>query len=860
MGNVVKIKIRLTSRDKYIIKKLKQLLMSAVPFIAFIAITYVCWFFLGMKYPQRIISAEELLSASTGGSSGFVFDENGRLVSTSGDPWVSFEWNDDPDIYTINVKLNEVIDGDSDSTRAELYLFYEDGSYRYYSKTVSAGDNSFFISSNSELTSIRFDLAVASDVIIDVDEIVVNGHISILKIAMNIAIYIFVFALMVIAFLYLLKKRINYSEIPKSKRGYYRIFAILLGIELCLLFIVINGYSVDSIFAITSNNLGLTLLILEGISLISLFLHITQKRMSFALSLPVIVLLSLAQFILIENLSCCAYGFSNTDYTCINLAIYMIPSLILLVVFRRIFFAISIPAIVYALLGIANHYYGQFRSNPLLFSDIINAGTAANVISEYDLSLNSKTVYMLLFGIGTCLVFCNDVGFKKLSYKTLRYNIVKIGALVVVILGLSYYVSANVPDFSSTNKAGWAPTAVTSSYGYAFTFAGYVKAMTVEAPDGYSAATVNEILSEYSDSDAVTSTPNIIIIMNESFADLPDIFGFETNEDVLPFIHSLIGTENVISGTLLTSSIGGGTANTEFEFLTGNSLYTLPLSCSPYGLYISSKQQSIAWRLSNLGYSTNAYHPYKANGYRRNANYPLLGFSSYYFLDTSNLPYAARIRSYISDSSDFANVIYLYENREEDSPFFMFNVTMQNHGGYQSGLENIYPLDENLQTAALKEYLTLINATDAAFAELIEYFSNVEEDTIILMFGDHQPGIDGILVGYGSSDDQAKYRSSFIIWANFDIDEATDVATSANYLSALLFEQAGLELTAYEEFLLDLYEEYPAMNAFGYYDSDGNWHERETAEEGTLLWQYCCMVYNNIFDKKSMIEEYFIGN
>ena len=101
----------------------------------------------------------------------------------------------------------------------------------------------------------------------------------------------------------------------------------------------------------------------------------------------------------------------------------------------------------------------------------------------------------------------------------------------------------------------------------------------------------------------------------------------------------------------------------------------------------------------------------------------------------------------------------------------------------------------------------------------MDYFSQVEEDTIILLFGDHQPGLgdetmsalegqytgDSALVETGN----LKYLSSFVLWANFDIEEASDVLTSPNYLRAMLLEQAGVPLTAYEQFLLQLQQEYP---------------------------------------------------
>ena len=146
---------------------------------------------------------------------------------------------------------------------------------------------------------------------------------------------------------------------------------------------------------------------------------------------------------------------------------------------------------------------------------------------------------------------------------------------------------------------------------------------------------------------------------------------------------------------------------------------------------------------------------------------------------------------------------------------------------------------------------------------LVDYFSQVDEDTIILMFGDHQPSLgeksyNELESFYGEeeakADSQAiRFQSSFVLWANFDLESASGVLTSPNYLRAMLLNAAGLELSPYERFLLEVQKEYPAMNAFGYYDADWNWHDR-TDENGQdeLLWQYQCMVYQNVFDKKHM--------
>ena len=141
---------------------------------------------------------------------------------------------------------------------------------------------------------------------------------------------------------------------------------------------------------------------------------------------------------------------------------------------------------------------------------------------------------------------------------------------------------------------------------------------------------------------------------------------------------------------------------------------------------------------------------------------------------------------------------------EPGRPFFMFNVTMQNHGGYSEDEPavdvTVTPVDKELQTPQMLEYLSLIRESDAAFKELTDYFSEAEEDTVILMFGDHQPSMDEGVSEFmdrkleerdGELDSQRRYYASFILWANFDIQEMSDVVTSPGFLRPLLLEAAG---------------------------------------------------------------------
>ena len=204
----------------------------------------------------------------------------------------------------------------------------------------------------------------------------------------------------------------------------------------------------------------------------------------------------------------------------------------------------------------------------------------------------------------------------------------------------------------------------------------------------------------------------------------------------------------------------------------------------------------------------------------------------------------------------------MYENRDPSKPFFMFNVTMQNHGGYDVAYNNF---QQQIKLTSTEEFcpkanrfLSLMYEADQAFAELVDYFSHVSEPTIILMFGDHQPSIEDEFVEslLGSElteltveQKQKRYVTPFILWANYNIDEGYIDRMSSNYLSTLLLQTAGIKTTQYNDYLSAIYSKLPVIDTTGYITADGTYHTYdETTEYTELLAGYEKVQYNNLFD------------
>ena len=357
--------------------------------------------------------------------------------------------------------------------------------------------------------------------------------------------------------------------------------------------------------------------------------------------------------------------------------------------------------------------------------------------------------------------------------------------------------------------------------------------------------------------------------MNESFADLKIINDFNTSEDYMPYIRSL--DKNTIKGNVHVSIFGATTPNTEWEFLTANSMAFVPYRTVPYQQYITRKSYSLATLLKEHGYSTYAMHSYYPQGYNRNIVYPLIGFDK--FLHMNNMKNVQYIREYPDDKSTYDNIISIFENKKENEKIFNFTLTMQNHGSYTDENFTNTIIAENGEYPKLNQYLSLIKESDNAFKYLLDYFKEYPEPVIILMFGDHQPYIEDEfydkLLSSRFEDTESKeakerkYITPYIIWTNYDYDYKSynipDI--SINYLSSLLLDVAEVDKSLYHEFLDNLREFVPVITGNGYTDVENNYYNfTDTTPFTNLIKQYNYLQYNNMFDKNNKLVELFTVN
>lgn len=554
----------------------------------------------------------------------------------------------------------------------------------------------------------------------------------------------------------------------------------------------------------------------------------------------------------------------DADIVFLNIFFFYIAAAALIFITGRTAPAIITVTLVPFVLSLINCYTVEFRGSPLFPWDLASYGTAASVLSEYTIVIWPKVALAIGAAVFICSTSVHMNIRVKFPIRPIRPILAAVFTAALIASGMYAQTDAVISDFGLYPYL-FTPTTLYNCNGFTVSFLMNLRYTTVPRPDGYDTSALSAAEDEYV-SDAASDAeemPNVIVIMNESFSDLSVIGDFTTNMPYMPFIDSL--EENTQKGKLHVSIVGGNTPNSEFEFLTGLSLGYLPAGSIPYQQYVTKETPSLALQLSSLGYRTIAMHAYASTGWKRNTVYPLLGFDESYFTDTDDFfAGASKARAYIKDESLYERLIDLYESHDSDDPLFIFAVTMQNHGGYAGIYNNFVPevsVDGFEDNEYLSNYFSLVRESDRAFGELIEYFENTDEPTVVLMFGDHQPNTSvtntmyknfggGIPASTDIERSESNYIVPYVIWSNTELSGETAQEISANYLSTVLVRSAGLPMTGSQKLLSELMTEYPVITGRTIIDSDGNYYPVTEYGMSDELKLYGGLEYSVLFDRK----------
>ena len=557
-----------------------------------------------------------------------------------------------------------------------------------------------------------------------------------------------------------------------------------------------------------------------------------------------------------------------------NFLLIGILELIFIVITNRVRLGTDIWAFICVMFNIVNHFVYEFRGTPAMASDIATVGTALEVADGYKIQFNFYTTVALVmlfdFIMLGRVIKCEPV-FKKVSHRLCGIAVMAI----VSVTGFSQLVMTDMVSNRGLYLSLFNPMRSYQQYGSIACFTRSIKLSVPEKPNGYSLKKVEEITSKYT-SDTVDPNkkrPNVIAVINEAFSD-PQVLGdIETNEDYMPFIHDLMKNGNCVSGTTYASIVGGQTANTEYEFLTGNSMAFLPKGTVAFQLYLRHAMPSLVTELKSEGYTGNsATHLQKARNYNRDKAYPLLGFDKFYDYTNMGVPFV-KMRNNATDQCTYDNITHDYEQQRKstDAPYFGYTMTIQNHSSYDVPFDNFDDkriVVENADAPDLGYYLSLIKYSDEMFENLINYYKNTNEPTVILLTGDHQPRIhdesmDSITNGewrnWNDEEMMRRYEVPFLIWANYDIDKKTVEKTSMNYLQTILMETIDGDLTGFQKFQQDIQKEIPVLTSNGYWGADGKFYsvDDKNSPYYDLIQEYAMLQYNDMMDYKNRVEDFF---
>ena len=445
---------------------------------------------------------------------------------------------------------------------------------------------------------------------------------------------------------------------------------------------------------------------------------------------------------------------------------------------------VSVPML---LCHMINAFKLTLRNEPFYPWDINLAGEATNIISGVSLHFSRSMVLAIAYvGIGVILALVMDILVLHRNRPGRRVSVAAFAVLAAAFGMLcgnwlsESYIKENTTELWTFNQH-WSY----KENGFVYTFISNMYHAKVQEPEDYSRDYIQEITAGYASAEGSVE-PNVIVVMSEAFSDIWNARKLTFDEAVAPNFAAL--AEQFLSGKCMTSEYGGNTSNCEFEVLTGYSTYLVPNGTVLYMSYLNQKTDSYVSFLRSKDYYTVALHPYQRSFFSREKAYELLGFDDFYSEEHFEGAQRLRDAQWISDDAVADRIIAEFEKNEPTGRgFFCHTVTMLNHTSYyrsdwsdeeRIGMKADCELTET-EYQVLASYATGLQYADAMLGKLVDYFSRIEEPTVILFFGDHQPslGTNGYdlmqRIGYvedNSSDaGRAALQSTpYLIWNNFE--------------------------------------------------------------------------------------------
>jgi phosphoglycerol transferase MdoB-like AlkP superfamily enzyme len=517
---------------------------------------------------------------------------------------------------------------------------------------------------------------------------------------------------------------------------------------------------------------------------------------------------------------------------------------------RKVYLVISSIIVgVFSILGYISHQKLLLKGSPLIPTDFALAKEAIAVSGGFRYVYSALALFGLVILALIWLIWKFN---SKEKYKWLQKTAVfLISASLLIVI---YTDFGSVEKVFSLELINWSQTMNYNENGMMLGFLLNAEYLKVPPPPDYQANTINQILGTVKAAYPTDSNfkPNIIFVMSEAFWDPTLMKNVKFSQDPIPFFHSLEKSQT--SGMMISPVYGGGTANTEFEALTGFSTQFLPSGVIPYSQYINRPIEALPTILKRQGYAASAIHTYDDWFYNRNNVYKDLGFDKFISKEFFNNPEYKR--GYIRDTELSKEI--LAEVQETQKPDFIYAISMENHGPYSSTEKTqnkIKVTDNNLSPAdqaILENYTNSISDVDKSLEQLIDGLKKINQPTEVIFYGDHLPMLGdnydvykeaGFIKGDNSYQDYMNLHSvPFVTWNNFSTTKQ-NLRLSANFMGTFALQLAKKSGSPMTDLLSDLMQKGSDIVI----DQDYASQEKITP---TQLNQYSLLQYDLLFGKE----------
>lgn len=547
--------------------------------------------------------------------------------------------------------------------------------------------------------------------------------------------------------------------------------------------------------------------------------------------------------------------------------------------------------------GIGQHFVKRLKNAAILPTDLLVLDTAAAVTGEYVFTCNEQAlagVCMAMLAVCALSLVrpphylpqtgkvtsdasddaarhqeagrgqCSSPSTGRARITVL--NLVGAGAssalLALLVLAPSYQAVFGV------QMQYWYSIDYYQMQGFYPTFIAVLQDMPIARPAGYSDEDAEAVLAAHAhawreqaqhdpEREAAVAQfdelrPSVVVVMNESFADLSTYDGMHAGYQGPQFFkHGF--DDALVRGTLNVSVLGGGTCNSEFEFLTSNSMSFIGMGKYPYSIYDLSDVYALPRQFKQCGYVTTAIHPNYPSNWNRDTIYPDMGFDSFLTIDdfggtpdplldrvTPNEPHCEVFHSGVSDSETYDRILALLE--QDERPQFVFDVTMANHGSYDQGnipaayQTHYYPTGfEGTETPErLNEYLSCVQRSDDDLREFVDKLRALDRPVVLVFFGDHQPSVSVEYNDYWYPNEpegvhaRRAYSTAYVVWANYNVagrdQRGEQDETSVDMLAAQMVDIMGAPVTDFQAAQLDIRSHIPSLSVSEYQGADRMWY------------------------------------